>query len=173
MTRFQLAKLVQWAGTLRSRERLQKVVSMLQAAGCPLEAEYRLHHFGPYSDEVAHLTDEMVQVELLEEEEQSNAMIGNTYNYRLSEKAEKSLAQFETSPEGKRQAAALKAYEPKARRLLDADLKELEYAATIVFFRQRKLGWSKAIENARVFKKLAKNSSALHHAESLAREIVA
>src|SRR5713226_2600892 len=35
MTRYQLAKLVQWAGTLRTRKRMQKVVYLLQLAGCP------------------------------------------------------------------------------------------------------------------------------------------
>lgn len=55
MTRYQLAKLVEWAGELRSRKRLQKVVYLLQAAGAPIEAEFTLHHYGPYSFDVAQL----------------------------------------------------------------------------------------------------------------------
>jgi uncharacterized protein YwgA len=51
MTRYQLAKLVEWAGTLRTRKRLQKVVFMLQAAGCPFDDGFGLHHFGPYSSD--------------------------------------------------------------------------------------------------------------------------
>ena len=63
MTRYQLAKLVEWAGTLNSRKRLQKVVFMLQAAGCPLQAEFYLNHYGTYSlEDVTRLTDEMVRL---------------------------------------------------------------------------------------------------------------
>ena len=61
MNRYQLAKIVQWAGTLRSRKRMQKMIFLLQAAGCPLDADYDLHHYGPYSQDVARLTDEMVR----------------------------------------------------------------------------------------------------------------
>lgn len=46
MTRYQLAKLISWAGTLHSRKKMQKVVFMLQAAGCPLDAEFYLHLYG-------------------------------------------------------------------------------------------------------------------------------
>lgn len=171
MTRYQLAKLISWAGTLHSRKRLQKVVALLQAAGCPLEVDFRLHHFGPYSDDVAHLADEMVQVDLLIEEEKSNA-IGSTYDYRLSEKASALLHDFEQTPEGKQQAVAVDGFATQAKRLLHADLKDLEHAATIVHFRQGGLDWAEAIDKASTFKKLKKNSPALRRAESLAREIV-
>jgi hypothetical protein len=36
MNRYQLAKIVDWAGTLETRKRMQKVVYLLQVAGCPL-----------------------------------------------------------------------------------------------------------------------------------------
>src|SRR4051794_19223854 len=112
MTRYQLAKLVYWAQTIRTRKRLQKIVVMLQAAGCPIEADYRLHHFGPYSDGVAHLADEMTQLGLLVEEESSNGL-GSTYDYRLSDKAKQQLQEFEKTAEGRAQEAALAGFEPK------------------------------------------------------------
>ena len=62
MNRYQLAKLVEWAGCLHTRKRLQKLVYMLQSAGCPLEAEFTLHHYGPYSQEIAGLSDAMVRI---------------------------------------------------------------------------------------------------------------
>src|SRR5579863_3270500 len=101
MTPYQLAKLISWAGTLRSRKRMQKVVFLSQSAGCPFDAEYRLHHFGPYSDGVAHITDEMVQVGLLEEVEKTTS-VGNSYDYRIPEKSVRAIAEFEATPEGKR-----------------------------------------------------------------------
>jgi uncharacterized protein YwgA len=154
MTRYQLAKLISWAGTLHSRKRMQKVAFMLQAAGFPTEAEYRLHHFGPYSDDVAHLADEMAQIGLLEEEEKATP-VGNTYDYRLSEKTVASMAEFEATSEGQAQTAALAKHQSLAKRLIGADLKDLEHAATLIYFQ-----------------KLRKNSLALRRAESLAREIV-
>jgi uncharacterized protein YwgA len=171
MTRYQLAKLISWVETLHSRKRLQKVVAMLQAAGCPIEADFRLHHFGPYSDDLAHLADEMTQAKLLIEEEISIA-IGSTYDYRLSDKAKKLLYEFEATPQGKQQAAAFEKYRSQAQRLLNVDLKDLEHAATIAYFRKSGLNWAKAIDKACEFKKLKKDSSARRRAESLARELV-
>ena len=82
MNRYQLAKIVDWAGTLETRKRMQKVVYLLQVAGCPLGADYTLHHYGPYSHDVARLTDEMVQASLLVEKTTSNA-VGQQYSYSL------------------------------------------------------------------------------------------
>ena len=69
MNRLQLATLLSWAGDngLHGRKRLQKVVYFLQEAGCPLNCRYSLHHFGPYSCDVADRCDEMVAAGLLEE----------------------------------------------------------------------------------------------------------
>src|SRR5258706_10557443 len=62
MNRLQLATLLSWAGDsgIQGRKRLQKVVFFLQQAGCPLDCQYTLHHFGPYSRDVADTCDEMV-----------------------------------------------------------------------------------------------------------------
>ena len=55
MDRYQLATLSSWAGErgIQGRKRLQKVVFLLQAAGCPLSSHFTLHHYGPYSRDVA------------------------------------------------------------------------------------------------------------------------
>src|SRR3954467_12838841 len=84
MNRYQLAKIVDWAGTLDTRKRMQKVAFLLQAAGCRLDAEYTLHHYGPYSQEVARLTDEMMQARILDERAESN-MVGQQFSYSLNE----------------------------------------------------------------------------------------
>jgi uncharacterized protein YwgA len=170
MTRYQLAKLISWAGTLHSRKRMQKVVFMLKAAGFPTDAEYRLHHFGPYSDDVAHLADEMTQADLLDEHEDASGF-SNSYDYRLSAKANAALVQFEATPRGESEAAALAAHHGLAMRLFEADLKDLEYAATLVYFRKRGAPWPEAIDKTCEFKKLRKKSLAIRRAEALAREI--
>ena len=47
---------------------MQKMIFLLQAAGCPLDAEYDLHNYGPYSQDVAQLADELTRASLLAEE---------------------------------------------------------------------------------------------------------
>jgi uncharacterized protein len=172
MTRYQLAKLISWAGTLHSRKRLQKLVVMLQAAGAPLNAEYRLHHFGPYSNDVAHLVDEMVQLKLLLEAEKPNVLIGKTYDYSLSDKAKTSLSEFESTEAGHAESMRLECFRPVAEALIgEGDLKVLEYAATLVYFRKKGLEWSIAYEETRKFKKLPVISAPLSRASELAKRI--
>jgi hypothetical protein len=153
MTRYQLAKLVDWAGTLRNRKRLQKVVFLLQASGCPFDAEYTLHHYGPYSQEVARLSDEMVQTQLLKEESQPN-QVGLQYSYHLTDHAKASLAALEATLEGKQMVAPLIPFEQRARELLGTDLWELEVASTLVYFRQQGHDWQDSVERTCKFKNL-------------------
>jgi hypothetical protein len=172
MDRYQLAKIVGWAGTLHSRKRMQKVVYLLQQAGCPLEADYILHRYGPYSQDVARLTDEMVGVNLLQEQSESNPL-GQQFSYRLGERARARVAEFEATPEGRTFSRRMAGFEAEARRLLGADLKELEVASTIVFFRRQGNDWSVAVERACAFKDLKKGSPVVERSEALARRIVA
>lgn len=173
MNRYQLAKIIEWAGLVDTRKRLQKVVYLLQTAGYPSEAEYALHHYGPYSHDVARLTDQMTQAELLEETSKPNIMgLGFRYSYSLSQTARSALADFEATSKGENLAKSLTPFEPKARLLFDADLRDLEYASTIVFFCRQGHEWDKAVEKMRVFKKLSKEDAAANRAAALAKNFV-
>lgn len=172
MDRYQLAKIVNWAGTLETRKRMQKVVYLLQVAGCPLEVNYSLHHYGPYSQEVARLTDEMVQAGILSETATRNA-VGQQFSYSLSDSARNNLAVFESSPTGRTQAAQLDDSLRDKRWLLEQDLKELEYAATIVFFCQQGHDWASAINKMCQFKGLTSGGQVVERASALARRVVA
>jgi uncharacterized protein YwgA len=174
MTRYQLAKLVEWAGTLNSRKRLQKVVFLLQAAGCPLDADANLHHYGPYAPELARLSDEMVQVGLLEETSEQNP-VGVQYSYALTERTSKELAELEQTPKGKKLAQQLAPYEEKAKDLLKTDLWLLEVASTVVYFRQQGHDWPDSVERTRKFKNLdpSSNPKFLKEVEELARQFIA
>src|SRR5579872_150907 len=164
MTRYQLAKLVEWAGTLHTRKRLQKVVFMLQAAGCPLDAEFYLHHYGPYSEDVARLTDEMTRKGLLEEEAEP-APGGLKYSYRLPGAVAQQVLDLEQTEDGKTWAAQMVPYESKAKRLLQTDVKDLEYASTILYFHVQGDEWSQAVEKAVAFKGTPAVRSALDLAQ--------
>ena len=152
MTRYHLAKLVNWAGVLKSRKRLQKVVFLLQAGGCPFGVDFFLHFYGPYSEDVARLADEMVRENLLLETSEGQAGY-ERYNYSLSEETSRQLSALEVSAQGLKMKAELTAFETKARSFLATDLKELEYAATIVYFQQLGDNWPVSVEKATRFKK--------------------
>lgn len=168
MNRYQLAKLVSWADRLQTRKRLQKVVYLLQAAGCPLQADFTLHHYGPYSEGLARLTDEMVRSSLLIEKVADNG-IGTQYSYSLPDSTRQQVHDLEGSEQGHRWSAELSHFESLAKELLLADLKQLEYASTIIYFRKQGFEWDTAVEKATTFK----NTSAVMNALPLAKRVMA
>ena len=167
MTRYQLAKIVSWAGDLQARKRLQKVVYLLQSAGCPLRAEFSLHHYGPYSEELARLTDEMVRQSLLEEQSSEHSQ-GKQYSYRLSAAAAREITDLEATKPGQVWAGELAGFEAMAKQLLAEDLKQLEYASTIVYFRNQDNDWEAAVAKAETFKL----TPAVKNALSLAKKVI-
>jgi hypothetical protein len=171
MTKHQLARLVAWAGALDTRKRFQKLVYLLQSAGCPLEAEYRPHYHGPYSHEVARLVDELVGQGLLVET-CTHSGGGRRFSYALSETARARLREYEATPGGQAAAAALEPFQALFLRLLGADLHELELASTLVFERQRGEGWPRAAETARLLHGEPAGSAAEQRALDLARSVV-
>jgi len=174
MRPYHLIKLVEWAGELQGRKRLQKVVFLLQAAGCKaFDADFILHRFGPYSSEVAGLADQLVANRLLTETEQANPVVGTRFSYQLTDVAKKALADVEHDEKGAVLAAPLKDFETKACELLEADVSDLEYGATIVYFYQRTKDWEKALTQACTFKALAPESRSARTALKLAHTIVA
>lgn len=170
MTNYHLAKLVEWTGTLKTRKGMQKLVYLLQANGCPFDAGYRLHHFGPYSDDVAEIADDLVRRGFLQERAVANAA-GKQFNYSLTAKAAASIAELEATPRGASRHAELAGFETLAQDLVRRDVRELELAATIVFFRQQHHEWPAAVEKACQFKSLARDKGLLQKAEKLAKRV--
>lgn len=169
MDRYSLVKLVQWCGSggLQGRKRLQKVVFFLQRAGCPVGAEYALHHYGPYSRDVAETCDDLVAMGLLEERASGNAQGGTQYTYTLAAAGESAVSQVEKKQgEGPKTFAEFK---PLADELLLKELWELELGSTILFFRDRVSDWDEAIRRACEFKKVERQKNAA--AEALAKKL--
>ena len=172
MTRYQLAKLVTWAGTMHGRKRLQKVAFLLQAVGCPLEEDFFLHFYGPYSEGLARRTDELVREGLFAETMADEGPV-QRYSYRLTETARRQLDELEQTERGQRFAAQLAPFEPLARSLVNDDLKDLEIAATVFFFREQSKDWAEALQKTRAFKHLSAESPLLARGENLARKVEA
>lgn len=171
MTRYQLAKLVGTAGTLKSRKRIQKTIHLLQVAGCPIEAHYRLHYYGPYSADVAELLDEMTANGLLEEEAEA---VGprKEYSYRLPENVQRSLEQFESTDRGREAQQTIAGFASLFADLSSKPAKTLEYASTIAYFREVGRDWDDAVKETAKYKNVTSNSPSLTQARELAERVL-
>jgi len=172
MKRYQLAKLVEWADTLESRKRMQKIVFMLKVKGCSLDADFILHRFGPYSSDVARLTDEMVRCGLLDEYETDIGMGRVKYEYQLSSQGKEQLQGMESSGIQAETLQELEQYKTLTKKLLDADLWKLEVASTVVFFRDQGHNWEDSKTEAFQFKNVDSHSEFAEEVEELARTIL-
>lgn len=174
MTKYQLAKLVELAGRISTRKRVQKTLYLLQAAGFDLGITFRLHHYGPYSAEVAALLDEMSQQDggVLREQRNAN-LAGWQSEYTLSEEGQRILVEFESTPRGKAALLQFEEYTPQIRRLLNVDdLWELELGATIACFHDKEEDWGKAVQGACKFKNVPPDAPKTAQALLLAQELV-
>src|SRR5215469_12009355 len=124
MNRLQLATLLSWAGDggLQGRKRLQKVVFFLQEAGCLLDCQFTLHHFGPYSRDVADACDEIVAAGLVEEV--GGPTTGDPqYGYRLKPETRRLLQQ---TPD-----AQMQRFQALGTELINTEIWQLELGSTI------------------------------------------
>lgn len=166
MNRLQLATLLDWAGEggIQGRKRLQKVVYCLQRAGCPLDCDYTLHHYGPYSRDVADICDEMVTADLVVEDG-GPASGGGPYTYRLTERTRRLLrgTADETMPR----------FEEVGKRLISEKIWPLELGSTILLFHDQGHDWPQALEQACKFKDVPADTPASTEAMALAQEVMA
>lgn len=164
MNRLQLATLLSWAGDagFQGRKRLQKVVYFLQEAGCPLNCRFTLHHFGPYSREVADACDELVAAGLVSEI--GGPSSGNLqYNYAL--KLETRLA-LERTPD-----LEMQRFRELGTHLIEENLWSLELGATILYFHSQERDWSRALTQACEFKKVSASAEASEKSLALAKQV--
>jgi uncharacterized protein YwgA len=164
MNRLQLATLLSWAGDsgFKGRKRMQKVVYLLQHAGCPLDCRYTLHFYGPYSRDVAAACDEMVAGGLIVEKG-GPADAQKSYIYQLAPRTRELLKEM-TDPQ-------MADYESLGKDLLRVDLWELELASTILYFQAQTSNWETALEETCRFKKVADDNPVCKKALQLAKGV--
>lgn len=159
MNRLQLATLLSWAGEkgLEGRKRLQKLVFFLQQAGCPLQCQYMLHHYGPYSRDVADACDEMVAAGLIEE------TVGSSYCYKLTPATWNHLAD---APDSK-----MELFRELAVSLIHEDIWPLELGSTILYFYMHSHDWDMSLAQACKYKKVDAASRVSQAALVLAKRV--
>lgn len=173
MDKLQLALLTKWAEDanlpgIEGRKRMQKVVFLLQQAGCPIDADFSLHFYGPYSRDVAEVTDVMVAEKLLDEQ------AGNSYRYTLNSQT-RPLIEL-TCQRHPGAADAFSKFREKAVDLLREDLPVLELGSTILFmYRNDREGpdWDRALKGACRYKGKVETDAAAIAALELAKRFVA
>lgn len=156
MDKLQLAILTEWAEDaglhgIKGRKRMQKVIYFLQQAGCPIDADYTLHHYGPYSRDVANVTDVMVAEGLLKEHGYSG-IGGGQYDYKLEGHTRDMIHRIRESPS----IQAFEAYRDRAIELLRESLWHLELGSTILYFyrsRRTAQDWDSALREACEYKR--------------------
>lgn len=164
MNRLQLATLLSWAGEsgVQGRKRLQKVVYFLQQAGCQLDCRYTLHHFGPYSRDVADVCDEMVVAGLIEEGADQQPW-GTQYRYTVTPKTQELLREVTDD--------SMQTFKSLGDELLSEDLWQLELGSTILFFYGPTQDWNAALGKACEFKKASSTAVESKAALELARRV--
>jgi uncharacterized protein YwgA len=170
MTRYQLAKLILMAGGLESRKRVQKTVHLLQAAGCPLRVDFRLHYYGPYSGQLAELLDRMTDNGILAETTQATEP-GTQYNYHFNQAMRESLEAYEDTPDGQAAKEELERYNELLEALCRTRPRVLELASTVVAFREMGSGWDEAVKETAEFKTEGIASSMMTAARKLAQKV--
>ncbi len=171
MDRYHLGKLVEWAGTLQTRKRLQKVAYLLQAKGAPLGIEFYLHLYGPYSSELANLTDELVRDKLLTEASTENAG-GTQFHYSLTPQSRQTLEVFEQTERGATKLKVIEPFKDLAKDLFRRSVQELEYSSTIVYFKKLGDSWEEAFKKACRFKHIGEHEAPAQNALTLAKKLV-
>lgn len=166
MNRLQLATLLSWAGPegLQGRKRLQKVVFFLQETGCSLDCRFTLHHFGPYSRDVADRCDEIVAAGLVDEAVRpSNGVV--QYTYTLTPDTSKLVQQ---TPD-----VQMQQFQPVGQSLIRESLWSLELGSTILYFYRQSPDWKIALIRACEFKQVSYTQESSQAALALARQIAA
>lgn len=169
MKDYWLAKLISSVLAVVSRKRLQKAVYLLQLNHCPLQCDYILHYYGPYSFELATLVDQLESSGIIKETREP--LPSGVFRYKTAvteEKGKKALEEFEKQDKGKQVYKKIQPFISKFKELNEKDLWILELAATVAFFYEG--NWDAAKKQTAKFKEIPITNSNLKEATKLAKK---
>lgn len=167
MKDYWLAKLIDSVTEVDSRKRLQKSIYLLQVAGCPLQFDYLLHYYGPYSFELAGLIDSLHGAEVIEETPDQLPSGVIRYKSAITDKGRTVLRSFERTQAGQRLRNAVVPFIDRFRKLNQEDPWVLELAATVAYYHET--NWAAAQRQTATFKKISESDTRLKRAVKLAR----
>jgi uncharacterized protein YwgA len=135
-----LMMLLGTVGEIHGRKKLQKMVYLLQEAGCPFKEEFDYHLFGPYSEELATKVDEMKFLGLLDEKPGATVSGYTQYIYSLSAAAKQYIKEHEDS------FRLPLHFQQLAKELARYDARTLELMATLRFLKKMNYSDAEAAE---------------------------
>lgn len=140
-----LCRFVRAAGEVGGRMRMQKAVFLLGAQETPMFVDYFFHLRGPYSPALAGTLGYLVNQGLVTEQAEELAPDILQYSYRLTADGKEVLRKFEAHPSVRHAVALGKRYEQRFVSLVQRDVRELELAATVVYWRRLGYGHEHAV----------------------------
>lgn len=143
--------IVSASGKIEGRKRLQKMVHLLKVGGTDVPARFRIHHFGPFSEDVASTADQMVFEGALEEEVEAAGPY-NTFLYLYSTQRHPSV-----DPTIGQLIRSLNAFSTV----------DLEVASTIAFFEEEGSTHRDAIQQTKTLKPTKTTTRVLAKAEEI------
>jgi uncharacterized protein YwgA len=171
MKDYWLAKLIASSRKVDSRKRLQKSIFLLQRAGCPLQCEYILHYYGPYSFELAGLIDQLKGADVIRETPEPLAAGVARYKSAITPRGRNVLESFEKTKAGKKARGQIKPFMSGFKLLVEEDPWVLELAATVAYYYDCDWEYAKAC-TATVKGIHDRNSRQLLEATELAKKYV-
>jgi len=171
MNDYWLAKLIGCVGEVDSRKRLQKAVYLLQCQkGFPLQLDYILHYYGPYSFGLAELTEQLIDAKIVQDTPEVTRFGNNRHKSSLTDYGKEVVADFEGTEEGKAAKRKIECFSKTFQGLNKEDPRVLELAATVAYFFENDL--DEAAERTASFKKVAQRDPVLGRARALAQEML-
>jgi len=167
-----LCRFIRAAGQVQGRIRMQKVTFLLGAQGLPLFTDYFYHLRGPYSPALANTLGRLVDQGLIDEERVDVAPDMVRYDYRLSGHGAQVLEGFEPHPLVRGAVALGKDYEPRFLELVRRSVRELELAATVIYWTQLGYDLEEATQMTADLKSTTRDAAELKAALTIAREVL-
>lgn len=161
-----IARLVDMAGGIDGRKKLQKLVFILKHVGVPFTEDFRFHLYGPYSEALAAKVVEMVELGVLTEAKVETPNGFPTYRYALKPGHRTALL----DPGAYR---ALDAYQDLIEELASMDARRLELLATLLYLRDHGYGVAQLPAKVRDLKAEQEFSDEeIHRAIDLMRQVL-
>lgn len=167
-----LCRFIRAAGEVQGRIRMQKVTFLLGAQGRPLFTDYFYHLRGPYSRALANTLGGLVHQGLIDEERVDVAPDMVRYDYRLSDHGAQVLEGFESHPLVRGAVALGKDCEPHFLELVRRSVRELELAATVIYWTRLGYDLEEATQMTADLKGTTRDAGELKAALTIAREVL-
>lgn len=94
-----LLRLIQHAGEITGRKKLQKILYILKKLDFPFREKYEFHFYGPYSEELSLQIEELCNLNLLSEVREDKGGY-HQYRYSLTQEGERFLSYYELQMDG-------------------------------------------------------------------------